>query len=492
MKKKSNKVLIIVGQHSSFLYDVMDQLCETSLNFVSLETEKIFFSVLQSISKDYLSEEMDKAKKLMKKDFLHYLDLLYYSQKSYDGEVRKFYVGFYQKVQSLNKLILYRFYERLYFEALKIKKSGKNCVFVHNYFFSPYPARSEIFHDFFNLFSEDLKTLNVYTNMELSMDLLRENNKKFMDFVASKRSSYEAYKEIQNYQYDRQHLQNLYNPLVLLSSFTSMYNISSNLTNKYDLMECICDYKFKNIYVDACNETKNLFGYIIKESYPYFYFKAERLNQIKNSDVFLKDSKSKYIFTGKRIIYDYNLIFDRENKDTLLPKEFLDSLNAWLDDDKYIPYCQKLSNQEIRSCVKVTRISHQTYNSYPDNSVVTTQDNYNHIADISKTQVTDTILQNVIKRFLISSKEEFYLHSQDFFFITYTLEKKENGEIKLTYFSQNELAVNLYKDHLTLINLLYIKLLEEINKHFFIECIDVYGQKTNKLSIKPKMNKGLK
>jgi len=491
MKKASNKILIIVGQHSPFLYDVMDQLCQTSLNFVSLETEKIFFSVLQSISKDYLSEEMDKAKKLTKKDFLHYLDLLYYAQKSCDEEVKKFYVDFYQKVQSLNKLILYRFYERLYFEALKIQKSGKNCVFIHNYFFSPYPARSEIFFDFFKLFSGDLKTLNIYTNMELSIDLLCENNKKFMDFIASKRNSYEAYKEIQNYQYDRQHLQNLYNPLVLLSSFTSMYNISSNLINKYDLLECICGYKLKNIYVNACSETKKLFGYIIQESYPYFYFKAERLNQIKNSDVFLKDLKAKYIFTGKRIIYDYNLIFNRENKATLLPKEFLYSLNAWLDDDKYIPYCQKLSSKEIRSCKKITTIPQQIYNLYPENPVVITKANSNHIADISKTEVTDSVLQNVIKKFLISSKEEFYLHGQEKNFITYTLEKKENDEIKLTYFSQNKLAVNLYEDHLTLINLLYIKLLEKINKHFFIECIDAYGHKTNKLSIKPKMTKGL-
>jgi hypothetical protein len=341
MQKNSNKVLVIVGPHSPFLYSVADALCKSNLNFINLETEKIFFSVLQDISRDYFAEEISNAEALTRRSFLHYLDLLYYIQKSSDKKVREFYINFYQKVQILNKVILYRFYEKLYFKALNIQKSGKNCVFVHNYFFSPYPIRLEIFFDFFKLFGNNLKTLNVYTSIEQSINLLQKNNDFFMDFVASKRNSYEAYKDIQNYEYDRQHIQNFYNPLLLLWLFPSMYRMS-NIRENQDVLECISGRKLINVYTISLNQAKKLFGYIVQESYPYFYYKADLLNEVKNSAIFLNDSKVTYISLGNRIDSDYNLIFDSNNhENVLLPKKFLKCLSDWVKQDKYIPYREK-------------------------------------------------------------------------------------------------------------------------------------------------------
>lgn len=474
MQNTSCKILALVGNFSPFLYDVADALCASDLNFRRLDIERIFVSVVEQVSRDYFFEEISKAEDLAQRHFLHYLDLLYTLQKLPDQKIQELYIPFYQKVQAMNKIILYRFYERVFHEVLFIQKSEQNCVFVHNYFYTPYPKRSEVFLDFFSLFQDNFKTLNIYTGIQASMELLQTTNQKFMNFVSSKPSSYEAYKAFQKHSCDRQQLKNFHDPLLLLSLFPAMYTLSA--IPREDTLESIHGATLKKIYDAALIETKKLFGYTVQENYPCFYPKLERFNNIKESRVFLENEQMTYISTGNRIQSDYTLIFMKslETYSSLLPQKFLENLNSWITHNTYIPYYETYISENSPTIISLSPL-----NRSPLLSTLHPQRQPNEILNIYEDNNVEIVFNHLMQDFSIPYSRKFSLLTQEGFWLRYHLSILKEGTVHLQYSHETRQSVNRCTEHLILINSLYIQLYKQLNRHFSITCTDLNTERSS-------------
>jgi hypothetical protein len=465
MYQSSNKILALVGNFSPFLYDVADALCASDLHFEQLKVEEIFVAAVRDVTHEYFFEEILHAQNLLQKKFLHYLDLLYEIQKRPEKEARAFYAAFYPKVQAMNKIILYKFYERLYQAALGIQKKGLNCVFVHNYFYTPYPKRPEVFLDFFRLFGEDFKTLDVYTTLQLSLELLESTNQNFISFVTAQPNAYEAYRALQNAKCDREALQNFHDPLLLLSLFPKMYAFSD--MPRKDALEAIHGVTLRELYRRALPQTKKMFGFLVHESYPSFYPKIERLNSVKNSDFFLKNEKMTYISKGRRIQSDYTLIFTTQlsqpDTSALLPEKFLRNLESWICRDRYIPYHEAYTEEP-------PAVAPQALQFFSVSSSQLSQIKPNELSNVYDEDGVERFFNRLFEGFCLPYGKSFSLVTSGGFWIHYHLNIRRDETVELQCSIKTGQPLNKCAEHLILLNSLYIHLLKLLNRHFFITC----------------------
>jgi hypothetical protein len=479
--KKSGKILLIVGTSIKSQLKFTRQLCKSPLNLKYLDSAKVFARVAKAITRDYFSKEIHSFEKLTNKKFISYLDLLFFIQKSQNPGVCKLYKAFYKKVQLVNKIILYRYYESLFLEINKITESGKNCVFIENIFNDPYPERKDIFFDFFNIFGNNFKILNIYTDIQTSINQTIQTNDIFMKNISSKKNN--AGKIVKSNEFT---LNNFEHPLFALELFPLMYGISKNQNHK-SFFEHVKGKDLKHVYLQSIYQAKRILGFLIANQTPYFYHKHSILNEIGKNFIYIKDFKmnDNIYISNDRVTSDYTIIESNHVYDLITagcPDNFLKTLTAWIKYDEYKPYIDKyIGNtaniqQHKQNTVIEDTLFQSSLSEITKNKIAKITKNHPPILieDIYNQVNLSISLDTVTKSLFKTNCAHFFLQISETKWIAYIVNLLKDQKIQLMFFNNTNINFDTSDKHLIVINHLYIEIGKKFDIHFFIDCIDLH------------------
>ncbi len=304
-------VILISGisfENQKFIEDIF---VNSNLNFTNLNLSPIFLKVADEITEEYFSKEISLAKEITSRDFFNYLDLLIFIQKSNDKALCDLYKSFYAKVQVVNELILYKVYSKAFRECKKIRDSGKNCILFENILNDPYPARRDIFLEYFNFFGDKFKIINIYTSITNIVKQVINNNEKFINYFSSVDDIKKSYlKQIEDSKNGDFSIPRFENPLFYFENFFLVNNISKSTNlKKEEVIEVINSNEIDFIYKEAIIQIKKIFGFIAANNYPVFYPRIDILNDLGKSFLFLKElpQNTDYFITNNRSIHDLRI-----------------------------------------------------------------------------------------------------------------------------------------------------------------------------------------
>lgn len=472
MKNSSGKVLVLFGPHSPNLDKVAQEISRSGSGFNILDIDSIFLDVLQKTSHQYFEKETEIIQSISGKNFCHYLHMLSYAQKTNIPEIRAIFKKFYSKVQSLNHIIIYKFYEQLYFAVQSLLKQGKNCVFIHNFYFSPYPHRADIFLQFFKMFGENFKSFHIYTPMHQAARSLRADNSKFIEYLSRSPDADFAYKTLQSGSSCKNICPEPYLPFLLLSEYSSYYRFSRKILSS-PIFEQITRLEMKEILESIVKDSKHLFGSIVEHSYPLFYPKPSRLENPKKVSSFSHPPKITYISGSDRSKGDFSLTIPplrSSTSQTLLT--LCPEVQKWINSDcTDRPLSKRLKKekwgrQPLRQRL-MKELKRFTLNSP------------SHLQKRSSPTLFSIDLRKILPRDIITdllqfSKSEFTLLA-DSSKIEYEIAQLPGGIFKLFYKSKSNPKATTTESHLEVLNHLYIELSKSLNQHVFIDCTKENG-----------------
>lgn len=463
----SNKVLLLTGTSYSDQQKIQKYIINNDPSFVKLNQEAIFYKVAEEISDEYFAKDISLASKLTGKKYFNYLDLLCFLQKA----EYKFYSAVNSKSKMANEIIIYRLYKEYFLETKKIIDSGKKCILSENIFNDPFPMRKEIFFDYFNFFGDNLKILNIYTDIKSIFTQTVHSNKEFIKFVLSKNDAQIAYKElIEDSINGVESSYRLENPLFNFELYPLMFNISSSPSS--DNFEVLSGKELKLAYALSVLEMKKIFGFIVLKSYPTFYQKASILNEIGSQFLYMKafnDQDQLYI-TNRRLRFDYNLDMQStsvaQKLSSFMQTHFGISMAA-----ADLSHNQQLS-LVFPAAAKLKPIPNKLI---LDTKILLKSE---RVFFINRAQEINCFKED--KALIAKSNLEYFFFLQtSLWLLPYVLLVSKNMSIKLYW--HPKLALN--EDHLIFINNLYTNLHKIVSKHFFIKTFDI-GKSSKKNLLK--------
>lgn len=480
---KQGKVLLVTGTSLRNQYDFVENFCQNNVDFIPLNTIKLFNNVVKEITREYFSEDIKRANELINIKHDNFLELLFYLQKINDPSITDFYKEYYKKIQLINKIILYRIYESFFLHSKQITSSGKHCILTENIFIDPYPLRKDIFYSFFDMYGENFKIVNIYTDIETSIIQLIESSNNFIKYVFSKKTGYSAYKKNIKLEETYGYPVNRYeDPLFTLELFPLLYNISNKEPkNSYSLQE-ITGTRLKDIYSKAINQNKKLFGLSILKQYPHFYYKYSIINEVGKKFLFIKNFKKNEMvyFTSNKVDSHYNIIQSNHlinGSNFVIPRDFILSIESWIKQDNYLPYKDvflqnsllKYNNYNInnpKAICKLSKLSQKGKTYVQDLSLEYQVIFIENLYNIKK---TNKILNNLINLNNLC----IFLKTNNNVWLSYIIILFPNTQIKIKYYCQSNNKINCLDEHLILVNYIYIRISKQLNTHFFIDFIDL-------------------
>jgi len=478
---KQGKVLLVTGTSLQSQYDFVRKFCQNNVDFIPLNTIKLFNNVVKKITHEYFSEDIKRANKLINKKHHNFLELLFYLQKINDPSITDFYKEYYKKIQLINKIILYRIYESFFLHSKQITSSGKHCILAENIFIDPFPLRRDIFCSFFDMYGENFKIVHIYIDIGSSIKQLIEGSNHFIQYVFSKQTGYIAYRENIKLEETFGYPVHRYeNPLFSLELFPLIYNITNNIPKNNAYLQEIKGSSLKNIYFESINQNKKLFGLFILKQYPHFYYKHSILNEIGKKFLFIKNFKEDetIYFINNRVDFHYNIIHSHHltnDGNFFIPSDFLLSVESWIKQDIYTPYSDAFLQNSL------LRYNYDNKNNYDAISKLS-QKNKAYIRrlnskyqtifieDLYNTKKTNKILNDLID----CNNLCILLRINTHLWICYVVTLLPNTKIEIKYYysSKNISKTDFLDLHLILINYIYIRISKQLNTHFFINFVD--------------------
>ena len=474
--KQKGKILLVVGTSLISQQNFITQLCKTNLNFRQLNVYRVFEKVAKEITRDYFQIEMEVAKKIINTEFRNYLDLLSYLQKLQNDKVIDLQKIVHKKAKAMNKIILYRYYEQLYFAITKAIASGKNCIFAENVFNDPYPLRKEIFFAFIKIFSDNFKIVNIYTGIKTTIEQNTQNNNEFIEKLSKKGINAK----------NGSHLHDtLEYPLFALELFPLLFKLTTNTNNK-EAFEYLSSTELKEVYLNAVHQTKKAFGFIVSRQYPYFYHKHSILNEIGKNFLYIKNFKNDDLVCIKnnKVEYDYNIIeANHLQNQQICSKKFITHLQNWLFDNNYKPYIEK----RTKDVSNIKTLSQKKTKQHIQQKAPLGNDIKNNVKNLLKEQnyvlfVLDILndeesanvqLQFAIDELIKNNTIYLFLNFDSKFWVSYVVNISPNKTLEISYYTNTNSQVDICDEHLILINNLYKKISERLDCHFFTNCVNL-------------------
>ena len=480
--RKLGKILLVFSTSITTQQKFIKELCNSNMNFEELDTYTIFKIAVRNITIEYFQDELTESHKIIKKTFSDYLELLAYLQKLHDDKVANLKKIFFRKAKAMNKIILYKYYELLYFAVNKIISSGKNCIFAENIFNDPYPLRKEIFFAFFKIVRENFKVVNIYTNIKSTIEQNTIHNNKIIEKYIKKKIDV---KNISSF-YDV-----LKHPLFALEQFPLFFNVTADVKHKENALESISGYELKEAYLESIHQTKRVFGFIVYYQYPYFYHKQSILNEIGKNFIYIKNFKETDLIhiSNNKIDYDYNIIdSNHDKKHHICSNTFLDNLSCWLNSEHYKPYIEKRIQQISRKkkihkqnqtslCKKVVltkSIKERIQFLVKENSLVL----FLKDAMYNIKNNNDSMLQLFIKKLEINNPLYLFLYIDNQIWVAYLINILPDKILKIMHFNNSNIELKKRDEHLIMINNLYEQISIKLDFHFFTKCIDLNSKTT--------------
>lgn len=461
----ANKVLLLTGTSYIDQEKVLKFIIDYDTNFVRLNQEAIFYKVACEISDEYFSKDMRFVDKVTCKQHLNYLDLLYFLQKTHNKKLSKLYSVVNSKSQLANEIIIFRLYKEYFIEVKKIIDSGKNCIFIENIFYDPFPRRKDIFFDYFKFFADDFKILNVYTSIKTIILQTKIINQEFIEYVLSNRNAQSAYEDLIKVSINGvQSSHRLENPLFNFELYPLMFNICKTQDSGDHKFEVLTGIELKMTYEVSVLEMKKILGFMVLKSYPTFYQKVSILNEISSQFLYTKefnDEDQLYVI-NKRLIFDYNLNMESAS--------VADELNKFIQSCFNSKSCIHFNaNPALKAHVVLNTVKHRKLSPQiiQDIRCLINSDRVFFINDINDKEID---YFGVDKDLIFKANLEYFFFLQTCEgWLPYVLLVQKNAKIKL------HLQANLAKseENLVFINNLYVSLHKVITKHFFINTVNL-------------------
>ncbi len=401
MKKKNNifdnaSVILICGPSSAGKSTLANLICELCPNFLKLNTKEININSEIEFSSLYFSKYLDQATKIINRKIYRINEIVIEQKKQNNKSLNDLYHSLLLEFQGLSEEKFLKILYQNYFREVKtILAKGNKCIIDHNIFLDPFPIKKNIFLEFFKVFENDFKIINIYSNFENILLNTLERNKRFYHFLSNNNPINESTNQLIESDIKKGFSYYIFRqPLRTIENLSLLFKIDKNSDGK--ILQSISAEDFKKILTIVKYEQKKLIGFLIFKEYIFTHIQDKELIEFRWDFAYLNeisDNQDILFIKEKRFSYDFQIITncnlrEEDTNKLSLNKKLLDLRNEINSFDLKYKINSLINNIELNKSFSMKNFEIKTINNLNNDPLYI-------ISSFSQNDLT--IVENIIK-----------------------------------------------------------------------------------------------
>lgn len=400
--KKNNKifgnasVILICGPSSAGKSTLANLICELCPNFLKLNTKEININSEIEFSSLYFSKYLDQATKIINRKIYRINEIIIEQKKQNNKLLNYLYNSLLLEFQGLSEeKFLKILYQNYFKEVETILAKGNKCIIDHNIFLDPFPIKKNIFLEFFKVFENDFKIINIYSNFENILLNTLERNKRFYHFLSNNNPINESTNQLIESDIKKGFSYYIFRqPLRTIENLSLLFKIDKNSDGK--ILQSIPAEDFKKMLTIVKYEQQKLIGFLVFKEYIFTHIEDKELIEFRWDFAYLNeisDNQDFLFIKEKRFLYDFQIITNcnlrEEDTNKLnLNKKLLDLRNEINSFDLKHKINSLINNIELNKSFSMKNFEIKTINNLNNDPLYI-------ISSFSQNDLT--IVENIIK-----------------------------------------------------------------------------------------------
>lgn len=400
--KKNNKifgnasVILICGPSSAGKSTLANLICELCPNFLKLNTKEININSEIEFSSLYFSKYLDQATKIINRKIYRINEIIIEQKKRNNKLLNYLYNSLLLEFQGLSEeKFLKILYQNYFKEVETILAKGNKCIIDHNIFLDPFPIKKNIFLEFFKVFENDFKIINIYSNFENILLNTLERNKRFYHFLSNNNPINESTNQLIESDIKKGFSYYIFRqPLRTIENLSLLFKIDKNSDGK--ILQSIPAEDFKKMLTIVKYEQQKLIGFLVFKEYIFTHIEDKELIEFRWDFAYLNeisDNQDFLFIKEKRFLYDFQIITNcnlrEEDTNKLnLNKKLLDLRNEINSFDLKHKINSLINNIELNKSFSMKNFEIKTINNLNNDPLYI-------ISSFSQNDLT--IVENIIK-----------------------------------------------------------------------------------------------
>ncbi len=400
--KKNNKifgnasVILICGPSSAGKSTLANLICELCPNFLKLNTKEININSEIEFSSLYFSKYLDQATKIINRKIYRINEIIIEQKKQNNKLLNYLYNSLLLEFQGLSEeKFLKILYQNYFKEVETILAKGNKCIIDHNIFLDPFPIKKNIFLEFFKVFENDFKIINIYSNFENILLNTLERNKRFYHFLSNNNPINESTNQLIESDIKKGFSYYIFRqPLRTIENLSLLFKIDKNSDGK--ILQSIPAEDFKKMLTIVKYEQQKLIGFLVFKKYIFTHIEDKELIEFRWDFAYLNeisDNQDFLFIKEKRFLCDFQIITNcnlrEEDTNKLnLNKKLLDLRNEINSFDLKYKINSLINNIELNKSFSMKNFEIKTINNLNNDPLYI-------ISSFSQNDLT--IVENIIK-----------------------------------------------------------------------------------------------
>jgi len=400
--KKNNKifgnasVILICGPSSAGKSTLANLICELCPNFLKLNTKEININSEIEFSSLYFSKYLDQATKIINRKIYRINEIIIEQKKQNNKLLNYLYNSLLLEFQGLSEeKFLKILYQNYFKEVETILAKGNKCIIDHNIFLDPFPIKKNIFLEFFKVFENDFKIINIYSNFENILLNTLERNKRFYHFLSNNNPINESTNQLIESDIKKGFSYYIFRqPLRTIENLSLLFKIDKNSDGK--ILQSIPAEDFKKMLTIVKYEQQKLIGFLVFKKYIFTHIEDKELIEFRWDFAYLNeisDNQDFLFIKEKRFLCDFQIITNcnlrEEDTNKLnLNKKLLDLRNEINSFELKYKINSLINNIELNKFFSMKNFEIKTINNLNNDPLYI-------ISSFSQNDLT--IVENIIK-----------------------------------------------------------------------------------------------
>lgn len=400
--KKNNKifgnasVILICGPSSAGKSTLANLICELCPNFLKLNTKEININSEIEFSSLYFSKYLDQATKIINRKIYRINEIIIEQKKQNNKLLNYLYNSLLLEFQGLSEeKFLKILYQNYFKEVETILAKGNKCIIDHNIFLDPFPIKKNIFLEFFKVFENDFKIINIYSNFENILLNTLERNKRFYHFLSNNNPINESTNQLIESDIKKGFSYYIFRqPLRTIENLSLLFKIDKNSDGK--ILQSIPAEDFKKMLTIVKYEQQKLIGFLVFKKYIFTHIEDKELIEFRWDFAYLNeisDNQDFLFIKEKRFLCDFQIITNcnlrEEDTNKLnLNKKLLDLRNEINSFELKYKINSLINNIELNKSFSMKNFEIKTINNLNNDPLYI-------ISSFSQNDLT--IVENIIK-----------------------------------------------------------------------------------------------
>jgi energy-coupling factor transporter ATP-binding protein EcfA2 len=400
--KKNNKifgnasVILICGPSSAGKSTLANLICELCPNFLKLNTKEININSEIEFSSLYFSKYLDQATKIINRKIYRINEIIIEQKKQNNKLLNYLYNSLLLEFQGLSEeKFLKILYQNYFKEVETILAKGNKCIIDHNIFLDPFPIKKNIFLEFFKVFENDFKIINIYSNFENILLNTLERNKRFYHFLSNNNPINESTNQLIESDIKKGFSYYIFRqPLRTIENLSLLFKIDKNSDGK--ILQSIPAEDFKKMLTIVKYEQQKLIGFLVFKKYIFTHIEDKELIEFRCDFAYINeisDNQDFLFIKEKRFLCDFQIITNcnlrEEDTNKLnLNKKLLDLRNEINSFELKYKINSLINNIELNKSFSMKNFEIKTINNLNNDPLYI-------ISSFSQNDLT--IVENIIK-----------------------------------------------------------------------------------------------